>query len=193
MRRKTAPKVRGGRVQKKNRWEQSGLADTESPTIERERPGRGYRHLLSRRDIKAFIELLPTWSELSHGLERIVLAREEDAMGYHEPGTVAICAWEDELWWRDADSEWQAEHRGLLDRLDVVTTEDEARLVVKWTEGQARAFQLLHVFVHELGHHHDRMTTKSQRESARGEPFAEAYARQHGDAIWSEYARLFEI
>ena len=49
-----------------------------------------------------------------------------------------------------------------------------------WTEGQARAFQLLHVFLHELGHHHDLITTRRQLRGGRGEAYAERYARDHG-------------
>ena len=193
MRRKTTPKVRGGRVQKKNRWQPSESSDGEVPAFVRERPGRGHRHLLRRRDIESFIELLPNWDDLATGLERIVLAREDEAMGYHEAGTVAICAWEDELWWRDTDPDWQSEHREILERLAVETEKIGGRVVLKWTEGQARAFQLLHVLVHELAHHYDRMTTKSQAAAARGESFAEAYARELENEIWAEYVARFGI
>jgi hypothetical protein len=193
MHRRTTPKVRGGRVQKKNRSEPSQPSDGDLPAFERERPGRGYRHLLRRRDIKAFVGLLPNWDELAVGLERIVLAREDDAMGYHEAGAVAICAWEEELWWRDTDPEWHSEHREILERLAVEKEKVGGRLVLKWTEPQARAFQLVHVFVHELAHHHDRMSTKSQKAAARGEAFAEAYARELESEIWPQYVERFGI
>jgi hypothetical protein len=34
-----------------------------------------------------------------------------------------------------------------------------------------------------LGHHHDHMTTCSQRDAARSEPYAEAYARRYADLM----------
>jgi hypothetical protein len=187
MHRKTAPKVKSGRVQKKNRWAETTRLDS-IPLVERERPGDGYRHLLKVRDIEAFIGLLPEWDELSRGLDRIVLAAGEDGMGYHELGTVAICAWEKDLWWEDTIPSFIEEHRSLLDRLGVVREQLGERWVCKWNEPQARAFQLAHVLVHELGHHHDRMTTRSQRAPARGEPYAEEYARIHEDALWDACA-----
>jgi hypothetical protein len=93
------------------------------------------------------------------------------------------------------------EHRSILELLDVeqVPIEDSAEcgelvrhledrsdpdpsvpghVELRFTEGQARAYQLLHILPHELGHHHDRITTRSRRRSARGEPYAEAYANR---------------
>ena len=56
-------------------------------------------------------------------------------------------------------------------------------LVAKWTEDTVRAYQRLDVLLHELGHHHDRMSTRRQREIARGEPYAECYAELYADRI----------
>jgi hypothetical protein len=77
--------------------------------------------------------------------------------------------------------------------LEVVVEKRGDRLVTKWTEGQARGFQLLHVLLHEFGHHHDRMTTRSRQSAARGEWFAEEYARRHEERIWDEYLRRFDL
>jgi hypothetical protein len=55
MHRKTAPKVKSGRVQKKNRWAETTRLDS-VPVVERERPGDGYRHLLKVRDIEGDAE-----------------------------------------------------------------------------------------------------------------------------------------
>ena len=63
----------------------------------------------------------------------------------------------------------------------------------EFTESQARAYQLLHILLHELGHHHDRITTKSQVRASRGEPYAEAYALQHEALIWERYLDTFGI
>jgi hypothetical protein len=110
-------------------------------------------------------------------------------MGWHEPGVVHVCAWEEELWWTDTIPAFVDEHRDILELLGVIVENQGERLVMKWTEKQARAFQLLHVLLHELGHHHDRMTTRSQRVAARGEVFAEEYARRHETRIRDEYLR----
>jgi hypothetical protein len=66
------------------------------------------------------------------------------------------------------------------------------RLQVQWTEEQARAFQLLHILPHELGHHHDAITTRSWRGS-RGEAYAEDYALRVQAQVWPDYARHFEL
>ena len=85
--RKSTPKVRDGRVQKKNNWEASASYRDHGlpyPALERQRPGDGFRHLLRRPQIESFIALLPDWDELSVGLNAIVLAPgQDDAMGLH--------------------------------------------------------------------------------------------------------------
>ena len=195
MNRRSTPKVRDGRVQKKNNWTPApNYYNTPQsiPVIDRLRPGQGYRHLLKRHDVEEFISIVPEWDELAIGLNAVVLAPGDDAMGWHEPGVVHVCAWEDELWWHDADPDFVQDHSETFGRLGVVVEKRGGRLVVKWTERQARAFQLLHVLLHELGHHHDRMTTRSRR-AARGEPFAEAYARRHEAQIWDAYVRRFNV
>jgi hypothetical protein len=80
----------------------------------------------------------------------------------------------------------------LLSLLDVQIDQQEGRLGLLWTEAQARAFMLLDVLPHELGHHRDRMTTRSGR-LGRGEPFAERYALDVLDRVWPIYTRHFEI
>ncbi len=193
MNRKSTPKVKSGRVQKKNNWTKTPRKSGERiPLIDRQRPNDGYRHFLKRRDIEEFISILPDWDELSRGLDVVVLSSRDDSMGWCSPGTVAICAWEAELWWEEADRDFVESHRDVLERLGVAIEQKGGNLVVKWTEPQARAFQLLHIFLHELGHHHDRMTTRSRRSAARGESFAETYADRYASRIWDEYLARFE-
>jgi hypothetical protein len=64
---------------------------------------------------------------------------------------------------------------------------------LEWTESQARACQLLHVLLHELGHHHDRMTNRSKTRAARGEPYAERYALRYEAGIWDAYLQEFGL
>jgi hypothetical protein len=160
--------------------------------IDRRRPGRGYRHLLTVADVRRFLQLLPDWSELSCGLDAVVLAPgERRLLGWHRRGIVALCAWD-----RDVEREWHAdfveEHRDVLDRLGVERlANDPPWEVVQFTERSARGFQLMHVLLHELGHHHDRMTTRSRRSAGRGEGYAEAYALRYAEGIWERYFREF--
>ena len=196
MNRKSAPRVKRGRVQKKNNAALTPnyyTAAAPFPVIDRLRPGKGFRHLLTHRDVETFIELLPEWDDLATGLNAIVLAPGGDDMGWHEPGVIHICAWEAALWWDDTTPEFVQDHRAFLDRLGVKVVRDGDRLVTQWTESQARAFQLLHIFLHELGHHHDRMTTRSRARAARGEQFAEQYARRNESAIWEAYVGTFGL
>lgn len=187
MHRRQSPKVRDGRVQKKNNWAQTHKRD--EIRLERRDPAWGGRHLITIAQLREFIGLLPMWDEVAVGLEAIILDSDDDCMGWCHLGEVAICAWEADLWWQDAIPAWLDEHRELLDRLEVEIAGDE----VRWTEAQARAFQLLHILPHELGHHHDRMTTRTRRYAARGEPYAEEYANRVLDDVWPAYISRFGI
>lgn len=194
--RKTTPKVRNGKVQKKNNQNPTPnyfFGDLEEFVIDRERPGEGFRHILLKRDVETFISILPDWPELSVGLNAIVMARGESGlMGWHTRGVVGICAWERDLWdtWTE---EFHREHADILARLGVPCEEQDGDVLCKFSEDSARAFQLLHIFLHELGHHHDRMTTKSRARSSRGEGYAESYARRYEAQIFSRYTDLFPI
>src|SRR4029077_11480727 len=163
MHRRTATRVKDGRVQKKNNWVHDRgayhLWSQAEIRIDRRDPGEYGRHLITVAQLREFIGLLPMWDEVAADLDAIVLDAAEDCMGWCAPGVVAICDWEADLWWDDPVEAWMDEHRHLLDRLEVEITDTEAR----WTEPQARAFQLLHILPHELGHHHDRITSRTKR------------------------------
>ncbi|MGI4792034.1 MAG: hypothetical protein ACRYFS_24695 [Janthinobacterium lividum] len=192
--RKSTPHVVDGRVQKKNNPEWTAdYYNTPSPSliIDRQRPGPGYRHVLMQRDIEAFIKLLPDWVELSRGLNAIALAPgERSTNGWHTPGVVGICAWEADLW-VDYSTDHYEDHKTVLQRLGVQTHLIANGVMCEFTEVQAQAYQLLHILLHELGHHHDRMTTKSQIRASRGESYAEAYALRYEAQIWERYQETF--
>lgn len=194
--RKSTPKVIDGQVQKKNNPEWTANyynTPQPMPTIDRQRPGKGYRHVLMQRDIETFIRLLPDWDELSRGLNAIVLAPgERTTDGWHQRGVVHICAWEADLWIDYAKSYYE-DHKAIFDRLGVRSHPIENGVMCEFTEDQARAYQLLHIFLHELGHHHDRMTTRSKVRASRGEPYAEAYALQYEALIWERYQEMFDL
>jgi hypothetical protein len=184
MSRKTAPGVRHGDVQRKNNWRET---EPRGAFIVRERPGAGYRHVLTVADVETFLDLLPEREAMCRGLHTVLLARAAyGADGWHVPGVVAVCAWSRELWIEPTDH-WLREHRELLERLGVERSSD-GRLELSLS--QIRAYQLLHVLLHELGHHHDAMTTRSGR-AGRGEPYAEGYAWHYERLIWTRYVERF--
>ena len=195
--RKSTPDVIAGRVQKKNAWGRS-LSDyydvpQRHPIIDRKRPGSGYRHVLTKRDIDQFIPLLPDWDALSKGLNAIVLAPGEwNICGYHVPGVVHVCAWEADLWTL-VTARLYEEHRDIWERLGVPCERQGADYLCQWCEPTIRAYQLLHILLHELGHHHDRMTTRSQVRTGRGEPYSESYARRQETLIWDRYWQVFNL
>jgi hypothetical protein len=181
-------------VQRKNNWSQTpGIFHTTQPhlTVRRNRPGLGHRHLLLQRDVERFVELIPDWAELSRGLDVILLDRRRpDCDGWYDRGIVAVCAWPREMGYA-IDPDWYADHRRVLDRIGLRVEWDGEDLIAHWTEPAARAYQLVHVFLHELGHHHDRMTTRSRRRAARGEDYAEQYAWANEELIWERYLAEF--
>jgi len=64
----TAPRVTDWRVRRKNNWRHTPSCYNtaqETPAIDRQRPGSGYRHVLLKQDVGRFIALLPDWPELS--------------------------------------------------------------------------------------------------------------------------------
>jgi hypothetical protein len=196
--RRTAMKVQGGRALRKNNWRLDRGDYFAVPQaeirIDRRDPGRGYRHLVTVPQLRAFVALLPDWEDAAIGLRAIVLdSGEDNLMGWHQRGIVAVCAWEQRLWWTDPDPAFVADHRTLLDLIGVEHETLGKRLEVRWTADQARAFQLLHILTHELGHHHDRISTRNQREAARGEDYAERYANRVMDEVWPSYARTFGL
>jgi hypothetical protein len=195
--RKATPRVVKGKVQKKNNWQRStNYYTTPLPgmvAIDRKRPGEGYKHVLNKSDIYRFLELLPDWNTLAVGLNAVVLAPGRDRWdgGYFNLGVVCLYAWEAGLWC-ERNEEYVQDHRAIFDRLGVECEPIEGNYYLcKFDEASVRGYQLLHILLHELGHHHDRMTTRSQRSAERGEPYAEAYALQYEELIWDSYTRAF--
>ncbi|MBP3957141.1 hypothetical protein J8F10_17900 [Gemmata sp. G18] len=180
--RKTAPGVRNGRVQKQNNWALSPGVYYNTQTrlvIDRRKPGEGYRHLLLKRDVERFIALIPNWGALAVGLDLVSLdCGRRGCDGWYNRGVLGICAWPKEMSYA-LDLPWFAEHRRFLARIGA-RIEDGGPgrdVTIHWTDSTARAYQLCHVFLHELGHHADRMHTRMKKDNGpRGEDFAEDYA-----------------
>lgn len=195
---KVSPKVVDGTVRKKNRHAPTPTYwNTEQPipVIDKEDPGPGYKHFLTKKDVLDFIEIIPNWEELSSGLNGILLARgHPTADGRHNTrhGVIEICAW-DRGKWIEVFPDSYEEHKELLARLGVDCEKTNKYYICKFDEKSIRAFQLLHVFLHELGHHHDKMTTKKKRNCGRGEHYAEQYALKNESIIWDMYFEKYGI
>jgi|SRR5215831_12935689 len=191
--RRSATKVKGGRVQRKNRHRPTGH---DGYILDRESPGRGFRHVVTKRDVQTFIELVPDWGRFAERLERIVLvASSNDCDGAYEffhreeTGAIYLHAWHEDLW-TDLAIPYFDCHQQILDRLGVSCDRQEDCVTCRFTEAQARAFMLLHIFMHELGHHYDRIHQKHLG-SSRGEDYAERFAASRFDQLFPAYVRVF--
>ncbi|PKP02184.1 MAG: hypothetical protein CVU11_12835 [Bacteroidetes bacterium HGW-Bacteroidetes-6] len=177
MNRKTTPKVKDGRVQKKNRHEITpNYWDYRQDTLQVaiESPGKGFRHFLKKRDIVRFLEILPNWKEIDIELDAILLAKGGGSDGWYNNGVIGICAWEKNKTC-SLDKEYFNAHLELFKRLELDYEIKKESVVCHFTESQIIAYQLLHVLLHEIGHHHDRINTKSKNRTARGEKYAEEW------------------
>lgn len=194
--RKTAPKVKNGKVQKKNRqlatpnyWN----TRQKEMQLDVQKPGKGYKHFLKKRDILNFIKLLPNWEELSIELDAIILAEGGDADGWYTNGVIAICAWTKHKT-IVLPRYYFEDHRALFDRLRLEYEIKAGAVICHFTEDQIIAYQLLHILLHELGHHHDRLSTKKKVDNApRGEDYAERYAFKYEAIIWDRFFERFPM
>lgn len=195
--RKSAPRVLGSAT-----WSKNNRALTPSYwntrqaelVIDVQKAGKGFKHFLKKRDVSKFIELIPNWRELSYGLDAIVLTTGgEDYDGiYDNNGVICISAWEKK---QDVsmNSSYFHDHKALFDRLGIRYRKIQDGYYCEFNSDQIRAYQLLHVLLHELGHHVDRMRTKSKNQAARGEQFAESFAFEHEKQMLIKYQDAFGV
>lgn len=193
---RTAARVKGGRVQPKNRRRPTSH---QGCVIDRESPGRGFRHVLTKADLQAFLDLLPDWPRLSERLERIVLSAPRDHCDgsydfFHreESGVICLHAWPQDLWISLPPPYFLA-HQSIFDRHGVRYASGAIGAIgaiCYFSPAQARAYTLLHVFLHELGHHFDRIHQKHLGAS-RGEDYAEHFASSRLDTLLPRYLQVF--
>ena len=194
MNRKTTPKVKDGRVQKKNRHELTpNYWNTRQKflQIDIENPGKGYKHFLKKRDIIQFLAILPHWEEIESEFDAILLAQGGDSDGWYVDGVVGICAWDKNMT-SSLNTNYFNDHKELFDRLGVKYEIKKNGVICHFTEDQIKAYQLLHILLHEIGHHHDRINTKSKRRPPNGETYAESYAFKYEKVIWNKYFDTFD-
>lgn len=194
--RKIKPKLKLGKENKRNRIALSRKYENIEKgvlIIDKDEAGYGYKHLLDKQEILKFVEIIPEWEKLSEGLNIVLLAKGSNySDGWHSKGKIAIRAWEKDLW-REVSNHYFNEHKMIFDKLEVKYETKDEGYILYFTENKARAFQLLHIFLHELGHHFDRITTKYKARSSRGEFFAEQYAIDFLPKLWSIYIQKFSI
>jgi len=188
--RKSAPGVKAGKVQKKNRTALSPDIyehDFERIVFHRMRPMKGYYHPVSVTDLKRFIRLIPDWDESFADIRAVVLTsgHEWRAGLYDVRSVIKLDAWpkEEEIW-VGTTSRWLVEQMGveILDKGDPY---------VRLTPSQVRCYQLLATFLHELGHHADRVGTRRKKDCGGGERFAVAYELRRQQELWDAYVREF--
>lgn len=191
--RRSATKVKDGSVQRKNRHRPTVH---DGYVLERESPGRDFRHVVSKRDVQVFLDIIPNSPRYFERLERIVLAkRTDDLDGAHEfyrreeTGAIFLHAWNEDLW-IDLAMPYFNSHQEVFDTIRLSCDQRKDRVTCRFTEAQARAFTLLHILMHELGHHFDRIHQKHWN-STRGEDFAEKFANDHFPQLFPLYVREF--
>ncbi len=191
--RRTATRIKKGTVQKKNRY-------TKTPNywntyqddiqIDIEDPGKGFKHFLKKRDIKQFLEILPNREEIDIEFDAVLLARGSIYTdGWYQRGVIGICAWEKGMT-KEYNLGYFNAHKNIFDKLGLEYRIKKESVICYFTENQIKAYLLLHIFLHELGHHHDRINTRSRR-IARGENYAETYAIKYEEIIWDKYFEYF--
>ncbi|MEZ4884245.1 MAG: hypothetical protein R3E32_05850 [Chitinophagales bacterium] len=84
-------------------------------------------------------------------------------------------------------------HKELFDRLGIKATEQKNGVFCEFATDQIKAYQLLHILLHELGHHYDRIKTKSKRKAPRGENLAENFAFEYEEQMWLDYQNAFGV
>lgn len=192
--RRTATRIKKGTAQKKNRhtltpnyWN----TYQDDIQIDIQNPGKGYKHFLKKRDIKQFLKILPNREEIDIEFDAVLLAYGRyDTDGWYRNGVIGICAWSKEMTEEYSLGYFNA-HKDIFDRLGVQYEVKKDYVICHFTENQIKAYQLLHILLHEIGHHHDRISTKSKRRCARGEGYAESYALKYERIIWDRYFEHF--
>jgi hypothetical protein len=121
--------------------------------------------------------------------------RSENCDGAHEfyhrekTGAIFLHAWRDDLW-TDLTAAYFDVHQPIFEEFGVSYDRMPDCVACRFTEAQARAFMLLHIFMHELGHHYDRIHQKHLG-ACKGEDYAERFATSHFEQLFASYVRVF--
>lgn len=162
--------------------------------IIRRKPGPGAQHLLKVEDIRRFIEIIPNWEELSAGLDAVVLVPYSRTFfgQYSYSSVIKISAWVDDEWYEMHPENFERD-KYLIEMLDVPYERLDWGFECKFTTNQVKAFQLLGTFLHELGHHVDRMNCRGKKDCPGGEPFAIKFEKEMIQKVWPEFVKRFPL
>lgn len=186
------PIDRGGRATDAVRLLRRHLGSRRTVTpIHQDTTGCCFRHVVTKDDVGRFVRVVPDWDAASHGLRAICLAGERhDCDGWYNEGELAVCAWPRRMT-SSLEPDWYFGHRRLLDRIGADIDFCDNKIVCRWTDKTARAYLLLHVFLHELGHHVDRLAGGVAGEFRGGEGWAERFAFEYEALTWERYIAEF--
>jgi hypothetical protein len=146
-----------------------------------------------KKEIVKFLQILPNWEELTIELDAIILAEGGGSDGWYSNGVLAICAWEKDKS-VTLNKDYFNDHKDIFERLKLEYEIKSSGVICQFNEKQIIAYQLLHIFLHELGHHHDRVSTKEKIDNApRGERYAEDYALKYERIIWNRFFEEFKM
>ncbi|MCG8426998.1 MAG: hypothetical protein MI754_06550 [Chromatiales bacterium] len=185
----------GGLTQRKNNHLKTAR---EGYVVDRVRPDKGYKHVITKKDIHDFTDLIPDWDDISIGIKSVILDAGSSAFdglyrhfSYEGTGIIWLSAWPEALWTEFTD-DYFSEHQWHFDRLGVVYEKRGDDWLCHFTKSQAKAFMLLHIFLHELGHHIDKLRSRKQNVMRGGETFAEQYANTMFTELWAAYVGKFD-
>lgn len=191
--RRTSTKVVDGRVTRKSRTNWSSV---DGCVIRNYPAGRGYRHVVSPKQLREFLEIIPHWAKHSYRLESVALVgAKQDSFGYFtsfqhaKVSMIALCAWPKNLW-LELSPGFFHNHREIFEQLGVAYKFRIDRVICEFTVAQARAFMLLNVFMHELGHHRDWLRRRGHPLPGK-EEVAEDFARRYWDMLHPLYCERF--
>ena len=198
--RKTTPKVKDGRVQRKNRTDESeylALVEGRTFSVIKHRAKDGYHHALRLPEVYRFVELIPDWPTMSKGLSALGL----DAYGSDEQTDTGYAPRSyRSIWMRPFPNSMQTiwprdfydAHAEFIDCLgpDIVAGQNAGAITVFWTSGQAKAWQLLHLFLYDLNVHAQFMKSGQKVRSPHDNETAEAYAFKTAQLLLPKYEKV---
>jgi len=163
--------------------------------VVRKPPGRQRYHPAGAEEIERFVGLIPSWEEISCDLDGVMLCapwQEEypDTEGLYGEHAIILFSWprQPEERFRHSFTRQLPEVAG---RLSLRERRKDRDYAVTWSPSQARAYVLLFVLLHEIGHHVDWLLCRRGRYARRGESFAEDWAADCRQRIWDCFLQAF--
>lgn len=139
---------------------------------------------MSIGDVRRFLALMSEWRKELDELGEVILERghpQFDASYRFFDCTIKLQPWAtlSPTWW--SGHVWG--HDSILTRLNVPLEAVGDSFVCRFTRDTARAYMLLHVFMHEIGHH--LYFVRNGMTSDRSEKYAEEFALRFEGLMWA--------